>query len=208
MKFANNLLYLLLITHHIIIPFSFSDLFRKEEVKDFTYEENQQQLRDAIYLGSTLVGSSAAFFTNRLLQEGQAPLIVSIPLSIVAAALGICGITILTAAGYDYYRCGTPEKFAAFITRKKQNYEYKTKVKKWREYDQYFHNLAHDKQIYVGAGATLLGLLSSYAKSEGGNDNPSLILSVAGVCIITEKIISELKKSYTSSTSGNMPSCA
>jgi hypothetical protein len=173
--------------HGHICPFSFSDFFAKEQIQDPSFEEHKQDIRNRILLGSALCGSSAAFFANRLFLENQFPSIMSIPLAVAYTGIGITGIVSIYHAVSFYRQTSTPEKFSAVITQGKKNFtqaEYANVLKQFIKQSKTRKAMLLDKQLYLSLAATLCGLFISYSSEVDEKNNPSLILTTAGICML------------------------
>lgn len=171
-------------------PFSFSDFFKKQTYKDPTHEEIRECIRDNIYLGTLLGGCFIGLFANSLVLNRELSPWITVP---TISSFLVGSSLELSAALILYVRHKTPEKSAQRIVQSKSDPLYAQDIEMWRKVNSIRHKIVHDKQLYIGAAAILAGCLTSYTELD--NKNPVLILTVAGIGIIAEKIISELTKS-------------
>lgn len=194
MKFKTIIL--AIVFYGTLSPFSFSDLFAKEHIQDPSFEEHQQDTRNRILLGSLLCASSAAFFTNKFLLEGQFPLIMSIPLGLISTAIGITGFVSIYQAGSFYRKTYTREKFSSLIAQGKKRLtqaEYEDIAKQFAKQSKIRNSILHDKQLYISLAATLCGLLISYSSEVDEKNNPSLILTTAGIAMLVHLTTTGIK---------------
>lgn len=176
--------------HLTIFPFSFSNLFKTQTHKDPAHEEIYECIRNKTSLGTLLGGCASGLLVNSLVLNRELSSWITIP---PISLLIIASIAELSSALELYIRHTTPEKSALRIAQIKSGSNYFQEIEQWRKMNIARHNILHDKQLYVGTAAILAGFLMSYTELD--NKNPALILTVAGIGIIAEKIISELTKS-------------
>lgn len=177
-----------LVTSSFIFPNPFASSF-----KDPTYQEHKQAIQDEARLGALLWCSYNLFFLNSMIYYGQLPTVISVPLNCAAGLLCITSAPFLIRAGMDYYNGFNNEKFLHYLAIQKKTKDYKKEIAGWRESHTFAHAMANDKRLYLGTAALLAGFLTSF--TELNEKTPTLILTVAGIGIIIEKLVFEIKKS-------------